>query len=336
MSALSPDLWLGAGLIAMAMVDLVWSTLSTNGGGPLTRWTGRLLWALLLGLHRRLPRLGWLNIAGVIITLTTSALWIGLLWCGWTLVFNADPAAVVEASTGKAADFWERVYFAGFTVFTLGVGDYRPLGDGWRFLTALASLNGLTAVTLAITYLMPLVSAAVQKHQLAATIDGLGATPANIVIRGWNGRDFRGLELVLVGLSSTLTLHAERHLAYPVVHFFHNRNPATALAPRLAALDEALTLLLHAVASANRPDPAVLANARSAVNQYLQKLRQDYIRPAREVPPPSELETLERAGVPLGDPADYRRALEDLRDRRRLLLGLVEQDGWRWQEVSNR
>ncbi|MDX1656213.1 MAG: hypothetical protein R3310_13460 [Candidatus Competibacteraceae bacterium] len=56
MSALSPDLWLGTGLIAVAMVDLVWSTLSTNGGGPLTRWTGRLLWALLLGLHRRLPR----------------------------------------------------------------------------------------------------------------------------------------------------------------------------------------------------------------------------------------------------------------------------------------
>ena len=48
---------------------------------------------------------------------------------------------------------------AGFTAFTLGVGDYIPNGQPWEVLTAIAVVSGLGLTTLAIIYLVPVVSA---------------------------------------------------------------------------------------------------------------------------------------------------------------------------------
>lgn len=84
----------------------------------------------------------------------TLGTWLLLLWAGWTLVFSASPEAVLQDPEGVPADGWARAYFAGFSVFTLGVGDYVPNGPVWQLLTVVAVVSGLALTTMAITYLV--------------------------------------------------------------------------------------------------------------------------------------------------------------------------------------
>ena len=61
--------------------------------------------------------------AGVTILLVSIALWLILTWLGWSLVFAASANAVVDATTAAPATIGQRVYFAGYTLLTLGNGD---------------------------------------------------------------------------------------------------------------------------------------------------------------------------------------------------------------------
>ena len=62
----------------------------------------------------------------------------------------------------------------------LGNGDYAPTG-AWRVVTMVASASGLMIVTLSITYLVPLLSAVVEKRALAGRISILGSTVPEMV-----------------------------------------------------------------------------------------------------------------------------------------------------------
>ena len=60
----------GAIIILAAGVDLVWTTLGTHGGGPVSDTLLNRIWKLLLLLHRRRPRHRLLSYAGsVMLTL---------------------------------------------------------------------------------------------------------------------------------------------------------------------------------------------------------------------------------------------------------------------------
>ena len=50
----------------------------------------------------------------------------------------------------------------------------------------------------------------------------------------------------------------ERHLSYPVLHYFHSAERHVDLRTQAQLLDEAVTLLRHAVAEDVRPHPVVL------------------------------------------------------------------------------
>lgn len=324
---------LGFALLAFTMLDAFWSTLTSGGGGPLTRRVARGLWKMALALHRRRTSHRLLKVMGVVIVLAIVGLWIGLLWGGWMLVFSAEPGAVVDATTKTTATVWQRLYFVGFTVFTLGMGDYVPQGDAWRVLTALASLNGLFLVTLSITYLLPIVSAATEKSQIADLLSTLGRTPEAIVQAGWNGEDFSSLESWLVDLSQKITLHAERHLAYPVLHYFHSTDRTSAIAPALGAFDEALSLLAFGVAPEKRLPEATLGAARGAVEILLKRLADSLVEP-EAVPPRPDLGALRAAGIPVVEDDAFQAQMRAHDERRRLLHGFVCSDGWTWADVT--
>lgn len=113
----------GTLLVAATFVDAVVTTMTAgNGAGPLTGPVGRWLWRAMLGLsaHRPAPRL---SCGCALILLATVAMWVLLLWSGWTLVFLGAGDAIVVASTGAPATVPVTIYFAGFVVVTLGVGD---------------------------------------------------------------------------------------------------------------------------------------------------------------------------------------------------------------------
>ncbi len=134
---------LGAAIVAVAVLDALSTTLAAStAAGPITARIGGGLWRL----GRRLasgPRSALMVVMGPAIVVATVATWLLLLWIGWTLVFVADPSAVVSATTREPADWWARSYFAAYSLFTLGLGDYVPQGAPWQLATSLALVNGL-------------------------------------------------------------------------------------------------------------------------------------------------------------------------------------------------
>lgn len=318
----------GLALVAVALVDLAWTTVAAgSGAGPVTGRFAAQLWRVALALHRRRPSHALLSFAGVAVLFAVLALWITLVLAGWALVFNATDGAVRGSETREPADFLARLYFAGYTVFTLGNGDYVP-GDGvWQLATVVAVGTGLILVTLAITYLVPVASAVALRRQLASYVASLGSTPQEIVTRGWNGSSFSGLSQHLVSLTALLHTSRQQHLAYPVLHYFHSQDQQSAAAPNIANLSHALDVLRHGIAEHARPDDAVVEPLDTAVGSFLETLRGTHIQPEKPVPLP-DLAPLRDAGLPVMSDDEYR-STSDSEARRALLGGLLDDDGWR-------
>ncbi|MDQ3973415.1 MAG: potassium channel family protein [Actinomycetota bacterium] len=321
---------LGFAILATVMVDALLTTVAVSTvAGPLTGNLTHGLWTLAL--RRRSHR--FLRMAGPVIALTAVAVWFAALWLGWSLVFLADTDAVVSATSGRPAGGWDRVYFAGSTLFTLGGGEFIPQGVVWQMLAIVALVNGLTMVTLWITYLIPVTGATTGKRRLAASIASLGERPDAILMSSWDGRGFAPLEPYLVSLTPMVAELAEQHLAYPVLHYFHSAHRYTAAAPMMASLDEALTMLEFGVAPRHRPAQFAFHPLRDAVSHFLDTLFSAFIIPETDPPAAPSLQRLRDTGIPTVDDEEFETAVSKLGQRRRLLHALVDNDGWSWDDL---
>lgn len=323
---------LGFALVILIMVDVLWTTLTTLGSGMLTRPLTKSLHWLTRSLNRLSSRRP-LALTGPLSIVLLGLFWVLGLWLGWLMVFIGLEEHVVVSKTGEPADLAGYIYFVGFTLSTLGVGDLYASGGPGRVLTSVAAFNGLVMVTLGITYAVPLVSGSVQRRKLAFSISMLGCNPAEIVARSWNGQDFKALESMLSSLSSDLIQNAEQRLAYPVLDHFHTRDPEFSLGLQLVILDETMSLLTFGLAKSHRPDPTVLSNARRAIGHYLTRVSATMAPIEAEVPPLPSLELLAPTGLPLKSDDEFTAAMAELNDRRRLLHQLILYDGWDWSRV---
>ena len=321
---------LGIALLALVVLDALWTTLWVNGGGgPLSgRLAAALWWAL-----RKTTRKGrdWpVSLAGPVILVAVVLGWVTLLWAGWTLVFSSDPAALAYSGTGERPDWAGRIYFAGYTLFTLGIGNVVPERGAWEVVTAVASGSGMLFVTLGISYVLSVLGAVVTSRAFAGSVGGLGDDAEEVVRRAWDGERYAGLTLPLASLSSQLDVLGQQHLAYPILHYYHALDPDAAPASAVAVLDEALTILRFGVPSERRPPESVLEGARSSVESYLHTLRDAYVDPADLAPRPPDLGRLRAAGLPTVSDHAFAEALADLNERRRSLLGMVGADARTW------
>src|SRR5919109_1721066 len=105
--------FIGFIMIATTILDIIWTTLG-RGGGPITTRISSWLWKAALFYHQFFPSRRFLSIVGVFIILIIIALWMYLIWIGWTLIFCIDEGAVISTKGGKPADIIGRFYFAGY------------------------------------------------------------------------------------------------------------------------------------------------------------------------------------------------------------------------------
>lgn len=320
-------LLLGGGLLVVAAWDVFITTLTLRGGGPVVGGVTRLAWSGLLALHRRGRWPGLLSLGGGLTVALSLSVWVILLAVGWGMIFAGLPGAVVDGSTGAPADLLSRLYFAGFNLFTLGVGDFRPSGPLAQALTVGASASGLLGITLAITYLGPVVSGGVSRRALAGEISLLGRTPGEIIAAGLDqgAEPFAGR---LRGLAPAILEMAEKHLAYPVLDYFHSPDPRLALPLRLAGLYEALLVLAW-----GRDDHAKVLCDHQAVLEAIEI----YVR--RVGPHDADGSGAPEPRAPdLGglavDHERVRTGRNAAAATRRRLRGIVERDGWAWGDVS--
>lgn len=319
----------GTLLIVLALVDMLTTVLTTRGGGLLTSRLGEAAWWFARQVARKVGR-KVLTLAGPMIAVGTMVTWIALLWTGWLLIFTSEHANLVNATTGVPADFWARLYFTGYTLFTLGLGDYRPDGAAWQVLTTLAVGNGFLVMSLGASYMVPLVSAATSTRSTALYIKSLGSTPTEIVENAWDGKGFSGLNQHLTTLTPMITQSGQQHLAYPVLHYFQSEERGASLPLQLAVLQEAVLILQGGVASELRLPPAVTRPLLQSIARFSRTIGTDPLRTEDNEPPMPEIAQIT---TPKGSPDEFASVLRDHTDDRRRAAKMVRGVNWDWAAV---
>ena len=324
----------GVALILLAAGETISTAVRVDHrGGPVTRWMSAMLWRGFHGggTQRRRGPPAW---TGVVITMAIVLTWVLLALAGWFLLFSSDSSAVVGSTTGQPADGWARLYFTGYTLSTLGMGDYVPSGAPWQVVTALASGFGFGVATLVVTYLAGVVSAVTAKRQLARTIWGLGGTAQQVVDRAWDGQRFTVIEQHLLTLGSMLQGVAEQHLAYPLIAYFRSRQREAADLPAIALLHDTLAIL-EAADEGHRPNELVTAPTLQAVDAYLHALPGPTRHPEEmDVPPWPDVAALQESGVPVRTLSDLPPS-DDALYRRRRIGALMHHHGWAWRDLED-
>jgi hypothetical protein len=324
---------LGLLVLALTSIDLLWTTF-VEGVGPMSLRVALLVGRVLrFSVIRRKTRrvMAW---GGLLVVMVSLATWTILLWTGWTLIFCSWPTAVVAAATGKPADAWQRAYFTGYNLFTLGMGDFVPRGAFFQILTDLCCASGFFLFGAAIAYLVPVISAATQKRQVGVYIWSLGKNPAEIIFRAWNGADTTALQPHFIALTPMLLGLGENHLTYPVLHFFHSSKRSAGVGANIAMLDEAITVMECGLAKGCSLDLPSLGAVREAISEYILTLKPvlQFVYDEGYPPVPS-LAALREVGLPVVDDATFAAALANQTERRLLLRKLARIEGWAWESV---
>ncbi len=313
-----------AGILTLlvTIVDL-FATVARPGrqGGFLATRLVDGMWRLALRLHRTWPSHRRLAASGVACVVAVPVFWMTALWLGWSLVFTSSQHAVVDARTGEPAGTTARAYFAGYSLFTSGLGDKLPGGGTWEIATVLATAMGLGLVTLAITYLVPVVQAATSRRSFARQITRLGSTPDGIVERCWRPPEITILADEAATLLPRLATLTEQHLTYPVLHYLHSVEVATAFAPRVAAIHDAM--LIASDQGADDTARLRFGLVCAAVGELTDTFPVD--GESTDVPDAPGPHT-SRTGADRAD-ADS--------SRRSRLHQLVHRDGWDWSAVTD-
>ena len=323
----------GFALASLGLWDQFWTILG-EGGGPVTRRVAKGIWTATRRVHTIWPQSRLLSAGGAITILGTILCWILLQWVAWTLVFIGIPDGVVNATTSELADTWERIYFAGYILSTLGIGDIQPRGAVTRMLTTVVSFNGLVQISFGVGYLVPVVVAATDKRRVSIQISSLGTSSTAILENAWDGSSLAALRPYLEGLAPELARLEQKYRSYPVLPYLHGNKRPEAIGPSLAALDEAVTLLRYGVEGDTGIPDGTIHTLRRALSTLLETLATALDEDGVDSPPPPDLDALREIGVPTRSDDEFAATVADLDDRRRALLQVVRNDGWDWDAVS--
>ena len=323
----------GIAVALFTAYDLIYTTFAPRGAGFITGFVTTVVWHTLRTLYKITGRRLILRGTGPIIVCATLLCWLLLLWAGHYMVMLADKKAVVDSTTNVEANDLQRVYYTGYMLSTMGNGDFKGGSDGWRIYAAVISFTGLTLITIAISYMVPVISAVTERRALCIRIRALGETAEGIILNYWNGKDCKRLEDKFDALTEVISLQGQMHLSYPVLHYFHHGDKATALVPTLAVLDEALSIMLLYLPDDAKPGKQYLFPLRKSITVFLQTLNIVAENEQETKAPPLETGRLRAQGVSLNVPEQGQ--LEQLDHRRKLLRSMIEHDCWDWYKEAD-
>ncbi len=323
---------LGAFIVSLTAYDLIFTTFSPRGSGILSSTVTSLVWKAFGLLCKLTGKRSFLNGAGILIVSTLLIMWVVLLWTGNVLIFMSDKESVVNSTTNLPADNLQRVYYAGYVLSTMGNGDFKGGTDLWLIYSSFISFSGLILITIAISYMVPVLSAITTRRALSIRIATIGNNSQQMLLNNWDGKSFKRLEYQLDGLEQSIAEQGQLHLAYPVLHYFQHNDKNVALLPNLAALDEAISLLLLYVPEECHPGYQYLIPVRKSITTFLESLKSIFLHPEGSEMPPIHLADLIKAGIPIKQPKPE--DIMQLNLRRRMVKAMVDNDGWRWEDVG--
>ncbi|MCJ0975992.1 potassium channel family protein [Pseudomonas sp. PS1] len=324
----------GSLVFIVTAAEIIKTVFSTRGGGAITTKLTKAIWALFFFTSREKGDARLLEYAGPSILIVVLICWIVGVWLGLFLMLMADQSSIVSSTTQIATTPLEKLYYAGFTLSTLGVGDYKATNDFWRISTSIASFTGLVFITSAITYFVQVLSAVSLQSKLSLYVNAMGKTPQEIIANGHNGSDFEQLAPQFLTISEMLFEHSINHQSFPVIHYFHASDPGQTVIPAIVRIGEASGILVHgSVKSNNLQLP--LKMLRTSLDTYVGMVKGGLgDEPAKaEKPPTPNLSMLRERGIALEQDGTTYFEQPQLAQRRRLFSTLLHRDGWSWRQV---
>jgi hypothetical protein len=310
---------LGAVLVLSVLQDVFFTVLfPASGHGVLRRPLARVVWAGFRTVARRLDddrRRGFLAYSGPVQISVNLGAWILLLTVGFALIYLPALGSQITASSGPTATTWSNaVYYSGYALTTLGVGDLVARDGVYRLLTVVEAGIGFATVSMAVTYFLSVYSALTQRKVTAAqlhhrTYDTGEAVEllAGLALDG----ELPGAGDELGRISTAIQHSLETHAAYPVLRYFHQRHVYYSL-PRIVLLGLETVTIVRTVLDPGRYrhliDSPSVAGLSASADQLLTELVPDA---ATGVPDPDT----EQAWRERGQAAAERLAAAGLRVR---------------------
>lgn len=310
-------------LLLLTMYDFFFTTLSGGGAAFITRFitfiSHKSLQLCVKWFGRRAYRL-----SGMAVNLSILLVWVILIWIGLYFIFSTDPEAIVN-DKGRMANNWERLYFTGYTLSTLGLGNFAPTSMAFELLTSIFSFFGFIFFTTSMTYLVSVSSAVIHKRSLALSIRNLGKTPEEMVYRLLN-QDTSFSRQNLASLQEKIERHSVNLQAYPVLQNYANSEIPGSLSLNLVTLDEALSILLNSKEGEKMKN--ALSAIRGSVTYFLNHVESNFSRTIgkEEGPDIKKLRGWEIiSSSSINDPKLVR--------RRKILGGLLKSESFKWKDV---
>jgi len=237
----------GIGLTLLSILETWMAVLYPRAvSGPVTS----LVYRLHHNLSRRIfaPSSQLLLFNGPFLIVAQLVVWATLLLLGVTLIVWPQLGTDIAHSNGSAtnASFAMAVYYAGFCLTTLGVGDLVPQTTFTRMMTITAGAIGFSFFTLVLAYIISVYSALGRRNQFACEIDyRTGRTGDTLAyLKSYLASDDRSLlNQDLIDLASKLADLLESHHFYPALHYFRFSEPRYAMSRILRFSLETASLL---------------------------------------------------------------------------------------------
>lgn len=221
----------GVLLIVVGLIDVFLTVLNYDGFSFIAGRVYRAGWAAARFVTRPLParaRSAVLSIAAPAMLPLTVAIWISLEIVGFALVYQpAMDAGWLSEQADREPTFAQALYFSGATIATLGYGDITPGTNLMQAVAVLEALIGFAILTLTISYVLGTFRVIERLRTMADTLRHLiedHRRPEELIATLVSQGD-SSLTPLLTRLHDDLVAYDEGLRIYPIVYYFHSRNP---------------------------------------------------------------------------------------------------------------
>jgi len=311
-------------LLALVIVDLIWTSLWVDGGaGPLTKQITNLIWNILRRIDKNSS--GILRLSGPLILISILLIWVVILWLAWTFIFASFIGGVVNTARKDAITMIDYLYYAGYVLFTLGNGEITPTNGTVQLLTSIASASGMLNLTLAVSYIFSTLDGVVKRRSFASSISGMASSSVDLVKRSWDGEKFHDSDIIFHSLAEQLSEIAFEQKAYPLLNYYHTSNKEHSITYTLPIFYDAVNLIEFGAKSKGIVNPLMLRNVRSTIVDYLKsssKVSEKEFKDTDILPYP-DLKSLHDVGIEVYSQREFEDSLNHLRENRRRISNIL-------------
>lgn len=245
----------GTALVLLVLADVFATVLfPASEHGPIRTPLSLGSWAVARVVASRLSgqrRRDVLSYFGPLLIGLTLVVWLVLLVVGWAMIYMPALGTQIVATSGAADTGWATaLYFSGFNITTLGVGDLAATTAPYRLLSVLQAAVGFAFFSMAITYFLSVYSGLARRNAYAQGLHDLsgGTGDAAEILARLTGEGSQGaLSDHLSGKAAVLREIHQSIRFYPVLRYFQYREAHYALPHILRVALDSVALLRTAL-----------------------------------------------------------------------------------------